>query len=287
MSGHDHLGLAIWLEQLLALPFYLSLPAYLAAGWWSGRRGRRWPTRRYLYWLLGVAACLVAVTGPVAQRADHSFSGHMVVHLLLGMVGPLLLVRAAPVTLALRVLPVAAARRLSRLLASRVVGVLTHPVTAGAGNVAALFLLYRTDLYALSGQHLGLHLVVHVHLFVFGYLFAASIVGVDPDRHRTGFPCRAVVLVLYVAAHSVLAKQLYADPPPGVDAADARLGAQVLYYGGDAVDLLVMVLLCHRWYVLAAPSRSRHRLNVAPRTHEGLPSDGSSARAGWARQARR
>lgn len=243
------------MERLATITFGLAGVAYLLGVLWCWRRGRSWPARRALWWCLGSLACGGAISGPLAERSDVSFPAHMGVHLLLGMVGPLLLVRAAPVTLALRVLPVVSARRLARVLASAPVGFLSHPATAALGNVAALVLLYSTGLYAVSQRHEALHLLVHAHFFAFGYLFAASIVGVDPDRHRRSFGYRSAVLVLFAAAHSVLAKRLYAIPPAGVDPEQARLGAQLLYYGSDALDLAMMVLLWHRWYVTTAPAR--------------------------------
>jgi putative membrane protein len=140
--------------------------------------------------------------------------------------------------------------------------------------VAALVVLYTTSLYHLSGRWESLHLLVHAHFFVFGYLFAAGIVGVDPNPHRLSVRFRSAVLVLFGAAHGILAKHLYAVPPPGVDSAQAQLGAQVLYYGGDVIDLAMMVLLWHRWYVLGAShcrtepsahSEQRHRIEASSR----------------------
>lgn len=253
------------MERLAALGVVLSGLGYVLALVRCRRRGRAWPTRRALWWCLGTVACAAAAAGPLAERADVSFAAHMGVHLLVGMAGPLLLVRAAPLSLALRVLPVGWARLLTRGLASRPVRFAGHPVIAGGGNVAALILLCTTGLYDLTGRHQSLHLLVHVHFFAFGYLFAAGIVGVDPDRHRLGFGYRSGVLVLFSAAHSMLAKHVYAVPPRGVDPAQAQLGAQILYYGSDAVDLAMMVLLWHRWYVGAGRHADRGSPVGSPR----------------------
>ncbi|HEX8509386.1 MAG TPA: cytochrome c oxidase assembly protein [Propionibacteriaceae bacterium] len=245
---------------MAALPFVVALAAYGLAVAVQHARGNRWPLVRSLAWLLGVLACLAAVTGPVAQRGQTSFSAHMVSHLLLGMVGPLLLARGAPVTLALRSLDVRAGRRLVWFLGSRPLRLLSHPVTAGLGGIAGLWLLYDTGLYARMQADAAVHLLVLLHVFAFGYLFAAAIVGVDPDRHRPGFGHRSVVLVLYVAAHSMLAKHIYAEPPVGVATPAAELGAQIMYYGGDAVHLALFALLWHRWYVTTGPRPATPRL---------------------------
>jgi len=187
------------------------------------RRERGWPPWRTACWAGGVAVAAVAALGPVADHMD--FRAHMIGHVLLGMLAPLLLVLAAPVTLALRALPVAAARRVSAVLRSRAVAAATHPVVAAVLAVGGLWVLYRTDVYAASMRHPTLLLLVHLHVFLAGWLFTAAFVGPDPAPHRARLPVRAAVLVLALAAHDVLAKTLYAHPPAGVDPAAAAAGA--------------------------------------------------------------
>jgi hypothetical protein len=92
------------------------------------------------------AAELLAIAAGGFLFAD--LRGHMAQHLLIGMFAPLGLVLAAPVTLALRTLPVKAARRLATLLRSRPARWVGHPVTALALNSGGMFLLYLTPLYA-------------------------------------------------------------------------------------------------------------------------------------------
>ena len=237
---------------MLVLPFVAAAGLYAGAVWVSRRR-RPWPWHRLLLWCTGLALCLVAVTGPLARHAEHSLCAHMVGHLLLGMLGPLLLVLAAPVTLALRALPVRAARALVRVLGTLPLRFLTHPVTAAAMNLGGLWLLYTTPLLTHLHEHPLLHVLVHVHVLVWGYLFTAAVLGLDPDPHRRGRPYRAVVLGAFVAGHSILAKFLYGHPPPGVSAADAEQGAMVMYYGGDLVDVALLILFCHGWYVASRP----------------------------------
>nr|WP_231747481.1 cytochrome c oxidase assembly protein [Auraticoccus cholistanensis] len=223
----------------------------------AGRRGR-WPLARTLSWQLGLLSLGLGLAGPVAA-ARTDFVAHMLGHLLVGMVAPLLLVLAAPVTLALRVLPVATARRLTRLLRSPVVRVLTHPVTAAVLDAGGLWLLYTTGLWQLTSSGPG-HALVHVHVLLAGYLFTAAVVGVDPDPHRSPVAVRATVLVAFVAAHSVLAKWLYAHPPAGTGVREAEVGAQLMYYGGDVVHLALMVLLGLAWYRATGRLRTPDRL---------------------------
>jgi putative membrane protein len=97
------------------------------------------------------------------------------------------------------------------------------------------------------------HVAVHAHLLVTGYLFTAALVGVDPAPHRPGFPARAVVLVAVLAAHGILAKHLYAHPPAGVSGEQAETAAMLMYYGGDLIHLVLIILLCRRWYGSTRP----------------------------------
>jgi putative membrane protein len=133
-------------------------------------------------------------------------------------------------------------------------------VTAAVLDAGGLWVLYRTGLYPRMGEHAWLHLVVSGHTLAAGYLLTAAVIGTDPAPHRPGLRVRALVLVAFVAAHDILAKQLYAHPPAGVAAPQAQAGAQLMYYGGDLLDLLLITIFCWQWYTAAAPEISRpHR----------------------------
>jgi putative membrane protein len=205
-----------------------------------------------------VAFSTMAVVGPVADHGHHDFRVHMLGHTLLGMLGPLLLVLAAPATLALRALPVQDARRVSAVLRRPLVAGVSHPVVAAVVNVGGLWLLYRTGLYTASTGSPILHLLVHLHVFLAGCLFALAIVGPDPAPHRPGPPVRAVVLILAIAAHNVLAKTIYAFPPPGVDPAQAAGAGRLMYYAALPVELTMIAVLCREWARTGfAPARGR------------------------------
>lgn len=238
------------------------LGGYLAALGAAARRGRRWPWWRVACAVGGVASGLAAVVlGPAAH---HDFVAHMAGHLLLGMVAPLLLVASAPVTLLLRALPVGAARHVSAVLAGRYLQVVAHPVVAAALDVGGLWLLHATGLHGwMHASSLG-HLLVHLHVLLAGWLFTAAILQVDPTPHPSSRRLRAVVLVAFLALHSALGKHVFANPPAGVPRPDAEAGAQLMYYGGDAVDLLLVVGLCWDWYRRTAP-----RPATGPARHHG------------------
>jgi putative membrane protein len=254
MHAHDSgTGIA---ALVLLTPFALALLMYLSAVAITRRRGRPWPWYRSVFWMLGVGAAASAFGGPTTHGG---FAAHMMGHLLAGMVSPLLLVLAAPATLALRTLGVVPARRLSRMLNSAPARILTHPAVAAVISVGSLWVLYRTSLFALMLTDPLVHVIVMAHVLIAGYLFTVSLVSVDPAPHRASFRVRAAVLVLAIAAHGILAKSLAAVPPAGVTAADAEAGARLMFSGGDAVELVIAVLLCARAYQAAG-----RRFGAAP-----------------------
>lgn len=235
-------GWSSWAGALLPL---LAILAYLAL---VALSDRPWPRRRTALWLAGNVAAAAALGGPLATAADGDFVAHAVTHLLLGMIAPLLLVLGAPITLLLRALPVSRARRVSRTLRMRPLRILTEPTVAATLNVGGLWLLYTTEMFAVAQRVPAVHLLVHAHMFLAGCLFTVVMISVDPLPHRRGYLHRSIVLILALAAHDVLAKVLYADPPSGVPGPEAESGAMIMYYGGALVDVVLMIMVCSRWF---------------------------------------
>jgi putative membrane protein len=264
-AGHDP-AVAEWILPAALLAVLIGTYLALAA---RRRRtmARSWSPWRTASWVTGSVLLATAISPWVADLAHTDARGHMAQHLLLGMYAPLGLVLAAPVTLLLGASSPAARRRIATFLGSGPVRVLSHPLTAGVVNVGGLYALYLTGLYAASTRSPLLHLVVSMHFVAAGTLFSWAIAGPDPARHRPGIRARVLALVAVAAAHSFLAKTLYAradELPPGSPhpPADMELAAQWMYYGGDLAELALAVAL-----VLAA----------------SVPFAGAAARLGVAR----
>jgi putative membrane protein len=236
--------------ELLVVALLASAVAYVVAA-----RRSPWPTAPLARWLTGIAVALSGLVG-LALVGPHDLSVHVVGHLLLGMVAPLLLTTAMPATLALRTLSRGRARALGRLLRSRPVAVISHPAVAALLDFGGMWLYFRTDVLAAVPRAL-----VHTHMLMAGYLFAFSMVGPDPAPHRARLGVRAGVLVAVVAAHDVLAKLVYAAPPAGVPATQAEVAGVLLSYGGTPVHVVLLVLLGREW----AARQARRRIATARR----------------------
>lgn len=250
---HVHHASELPNELLLALPLVLAVLIYLLLGFVSNQHHKPWPIYRYISWIAGVLSAGAALIGPIADSAHENFMAHMVGHLFLGMLAPLLLALSAPMTLFLRTLSVGHARKLSRVLKSFPVCILCHPLVASILNIGGLWLLYMTELYSMMHHYALLHMIVHFHVFAAGYLYTISIIYIDPIPHRHGFIFRAVVLILSLAAHGILSKYIYAYPPTGVPIEQAQMGGVIMYYGGDLIEICLICLFCLQWYKAARP----------------------------------
>ncbi|WP_248138790.1 cytochrome c oxidase assembly protein [Bacillus infantis] len=259
MHGNSHQhhetvgGAGLVAAQSALIMFFVCLLLMYLAVQFFGKRD--WPFYRTVLWAAGILCCMAAA-GPIASWSHNHFSMHMMGHLLLGMLGPLLMVLSAPVTLFLRMLPAGHARKGARLLKSRFFGFVSHPAIAAILNIGGLWLLYTTDLFTRMHQQPLLYLLVHLHVFLAGYLFTASFVSIEPTPHRKNFMPRAAILITALAGHGILSKYLYAHPPAGVSIDQAQSGAVLMYYGGDLIDVFIIIFFCLEWYKARRPRKA-------------------------------
>lgn len=261
MHSHVHVS-GNGYEVAVFILFLIGLIVYPFAAIMTSRHYKTWPLHRYVFWFAGLLIAGCVFIGPFATYAHAHFVGHMIGHLFLGMLAPLLLALAAPMTLLLRTLRTGTARQITRLLKSHVLRFLVNPAITAVLNIGGLYVLYMTNLYSLIHESLLLYGLVHLHVFLAGYLFTISIIYVDLTPHRYGFFYRATIVILALAAHKILAKLIYAHPPLGVPKEAAETGALWMYYGGDAVDLILIIILCHQWYKATAPRQCTLRNNA-------------------------
>jgi putative membrane protein len=241
-----------------ALPGWHYLPLLLvlaaAGAYGSGvlrlaRRGDRWPLSRRWWFALALVSVLIG-TGYPSLAEPAGFGLHAVGHLIVMMVAPLALALSAPVTLWLRASRPGLRRKTLRLMHSRPARLLTLAPVVVTLDVAGLYAYYLTPLFAAAEQQALLHLLLHLHMFLAGCLLNWFVLGRDPGPRRGGMPARLSVLLATAAAHDVMAKLMYARLlPTGAGSAEQlQAGAQILYYGGDAIELLTAAVVMTAWY---------------------------------------
>jgi putative membrane protein len=211
------------------------------------RRG--WNPWRTAAWGSGSAVLALGLMPQYLPFPAGDFRQHMLQHLLLGMLAPLGLVMAAPITLTLRTAPTRFGRAIVRMLRSRPIRLWVNPITALVLNPGGMAALYFTPFYMAMMMHPGLHYLVHFHFVAAGCLYVWVIAGPDPAPHRLSVPARLVVLGFAVIIHSVMAQMLYAGwfvtipvPPDQL-----RRGAELMYYGGDITEMLLAFAMVSTW----------------------------------------
>ncbi|HEY0507777.1 MAG TPA: cytochrome c oxidase assembly protein, partial [Blastococcus sp.] len=139
--------------SVLAVLSIVGLVVYLGAVLRLRRSGVGWPWWRTAAWIGGTGS-LFAVTGTWLNGYSMVlFSVHMTQHMVLSLITPLLLLLAAPITLALRTLPrgrgAAGAPRALLLgaLHSRFARWVAHPLFTVPLFIASLYGVYFTPLF--------------------------------------------------------------------------------------------------------------------------------------------
>jgi putative copper resistance protein D len=241
---------------------------YLAGAVRLRRAGAPWPLGRTASWLTGLAVLAFATNSGLGRYGRVLFSVHMVQHLLLMMLVPILLNLGAPVTLALRALPTgvtgttrSARAWLLRIVQSRALAFYSHPIVAWALYALSLYVLYLTPLFGwVMRNHLA-HLAMMVHFLLAGYLFFWVMIGVDPGPRRPSHPVRIILLFTASAVHtffgiilmmsgSVLGDSYYSLLHRAWGASpltDQHLGGGMAWSFGELPGVVVIAALVYQW----------------------------------------
>ncbi len=241
---------------------------YVAALVRLRRRGDKWPPGRTVSWLLGCLVLLFATSSGVGRYMPAMFSMHMVVHMCLSMLIPILLVLGAPVTLALRALPAAGRddppgmrEWLLAALHSRFSRILTNPVVATVLFVAGFYGLYLSNLFDITASSHAGHLAMNLHFLLSGYLFYWVVIGVDPTPRPipplakvavvfASLPLHAFFGVVLMGTKKVLGADYYRSLGLSWHTdllGDQRLGGGIAWAAGEFPLVIVMLALLIQW----------------------------------------
>jgi putative copper resistance protein D len=269
-----------------ALALVLAAGAAYLAG--ARRAHPRWPVRRTLSFLAGLAVLAAASETGIDTWSERLLSVHMAQHLLIIVAAAPLLVAGAPVSLALRTLPRGGRDGLVGLLRTPAVDALTRPPVALALLTAVLLATHVPTVYDAALTHPLVHGLEHAAYLWAALLFWAPVIAVDPLPHRlspignVGYllaamvPMSAIGAVLISSDTVVYAPYLASARAAGVSAlADQRSGATVMWLGGTLV--LVAATLGAAWVsMLREERRARAREAQADRRAAGASPAGGA-----------
>jgi cytochrome c oxidase assembly factor CtaG len=246
------------------IPAFLAF-FYLAGAWRLRKRGDSWPVLRTVSWLAGLVLLFYVTNGALNVYERYLFSVHMLGHMLLTMMIPVLLVPGAPITLASR----AIAKRndgsrgvrewLLWAVHTRVSAFLTNPVVAAVIFAGSLWVFYYSPLFRwATTEHLG-HQWMLVHFLLSGYLFVMALIGSDPVPYRAPYALRLILLLGTMAFHAffglgimmgegLLLADWYGAMGWGTDALlDQQRGGGIAWSVGEVPTIILAISVAIAW----------------------------------------
>ncbi|NEA65730.1 cytochrome c oxidase assembly protein [Streptomyces sp. SID12488] len=231
------------------------------------RRGDKWSAGRTVSFVLGVLTVMLVMCTRLNDYGMVMFSVHMVQHMVISMVSPILILLGAPITLALRALPPAARGRkgprelLLALLHSRYMRIVTHAAFTIPLFIASLYVLYFTPLFDFLMSSKAGHITMMCHFLAVGLIFFWPIMGVDPGPNRPGYLMRMLELFAGMPFHAFFGIALmmasepmvdsYKNPPAslGIDAlSDQNAAGGIAWAFSEIPTVLVLLALLFQWH---------------------------------------
>jgi putative copper resistance protein D len=244
-------------------------------------RGDSWSIGRTISWIGGMLVLFYVTNGAPNAYQEYLFSVHMVGHMVLSMLVPVLLVPGAPVTLLARAQKPRTddTRGLREWVLWAVhtpfAWIVSHPIVAALNFALSLVMFYYTPLFRwATEEHIG-HQWMLVHFLITGYLFVQSIIGVDPLPHRTSFPVKLMLLIGTMAFHAFFGLGLMNEQsllladwfgamgrPWGPDPlADQAIGGAFAWGVGEIPTIIMTLIAVTQWS--KSDARERKRLDRA------------------------
>lgn len=255
----------LWLVIAVA-----AVGAYVVGVLAARRRGVSWPVGRLLCWLGGWGVVGYLAVAGLWEYSTVLYSWHMVVHMTVNMLIPVLLVLGGPLTLlevASRPVGTEGSGRgdglVHELTDYRPLQRLLSPPVLWVNYVGSLFLVYFTPLFGWLMRYHWAHQLMLVYFLLTGYVFFGLIVGVDrqswnlPHIVRLALvisimPFHAIFAVSIMSSQTVIGQDFYrAIALPWVTdlLAEQNIAGQATWLLGEVPLLIVMVALSAQWFL--------------------------------------
>ena len=232
------------------------------------RRGVKWPVGRTIAFAVGISAVDFATSGGLGLYSHFSFSAHMSAHMIIGMIAPIGIVLGAPITLALRTLPIGRDPQergirgsFIALLHSKLGKFYTNPIVALAIFDGSLFALYFTPLFGnLMQGHTG-HFIMSLHFLLAGILFFQILIGIDPMPQKVPHLVKIIIIFAAMSIHAFFSISIMSastlidggyfaqlERPWATDLlADQKLGGSIGWAMGEIPILLALLATFIQW----------------------------------------
>lgn len=235
-------------------PLAIAIMAVAGAVYVAGvRRVSQWPVQRTVSFSLGILVTFFATQSVIGVYDMSRHAAHMVQHLLLIMVAAPLFAFAAPLELLRRAVP--ASERLFQSLPLRIV---LNPIIGFALYAVFIPVSHLSGLFDLMLRSMWFHHFEQIAFLVSGYLFFRHAIGVENETElhpglrliyvMAAVPIDTVTgLALAMSSHNPFPAYLNSMRSPHEILNDIHLGGAIMWIGGDALMLLLLIPLVVRW----------------------------------------
>lgn len=258
-----------WRPNILFLVLsVLAVGVYITAVIRLRRRGDAWPIGRTVAWVLGWAVVVIATSSALGQYAGAQFGTHMIVHMSLNMLAPVLLVLGGVITLLLRATtphsraqPAGPHEWITVVLHWPGTRFIYSPILVFVLYIGSYYALYLSPLFETIMRYHWAHQAMNIHFLIVGYLFYGLVIGVDrpprplPSIGKLGFvlaamPFHAFFGIILMTATVPIAENFYRTldfPWMGDLMAQQYIGGGVAWAGGELPLLIVVTALGIQW----------------------------------------
>jgi len=244
-----------------------ALGAYVAGMLRVRARGGHWPVVRLVAWASGwLLTAFLAVTG-LWIYSTVTYSWHMVVHMTVNMMVPVLCVLGGPFALVRAAsgdpdTHVSLGAAVDALEEHRPWQLVTGPAVAWVAYIGSLFLVYFTPLFPWLMKYHWAHQLMLILFMMTGYFFYNLVIGFDRGSAQLPhliklalvisiMPFHAVFAVGILSSRTLLGADFYqtlAMPWMTDLMNDQNIAGQATWFLGEVPLFVVMIALAAQWF---------------------------------------
>jgi putative copper resistance protein D len=255
---------------LLALVCYVDLLRRRSAA------GQRWPARATACFMTGIGVLLISVNSSIEVYGHALLWVHMIQHLLLIMIVPVLLIWGQPI----RLIRTALAREPSpeHGWGGPLLRTVTFPVLTVGLYAAVLVVTHLTGFPEAMTTRMWVHdLEVAVYL-ISGYLLFLPLVGAEDSPRQVPHVIRFALLAMAMGADTLVGVALMLTGQPLAPSTlltrpgwgptllhDQSAAGAIMWVGGDLLMMVLMLLVAAQWSASGQQARLGNWLEAARR----------------------
>lgn len=254
--------------NLLWVVIVVAALTWYAVAWLRARRlGRPVSVSRLIAWSAAWVLTLFLAVSGMWEYSTVQYSWHMVVHMTVNMMVPVLAVLGAPLTVLRSASDpgpgrIGAAAALDAIQDTRAWQILTGPLVAWLLYVGSLFLVYFTPAFAWLMRYHWAHQLMLLVFMATGYLFFDQIIGSDKVGRQlphllklalviSVMPFHAIFAVSILSSRTLIGEEFYsviAAPWVHDLLADQNVAGQATWFLGEVPLFLVIAALAAQWF---------------------------------------